>query len=519
MDAPSAQLLDDWTRGDQAAANELFRRYVGRLTALARGRISRRLGRRIDAEDVAHSAFRSFFVRARTGRVTVAENGDLWRLLVSIAVNKLHRQVQHNRAGKRSFDREQSLATIGDEALTARFTGASPPTVEEAAALAEEFELFLAELSPLERKVIELRMQDHSQSEIAARVGRTERTVRRILTRLQQRLEQRLLAPDFAEVEDAQSRAAGSDKVDGLPVTPVDCIAPENVGQKAPRNPVLPEVLPFGDWLSDSDFQLARFLGSGGTGKVYQAWWRSANEWVAVKVLKKRSQADPEAVERFLHEAVAVQALRHPGIVPLRGIGRLKSGGYFLVLDLVAGDDLSTIASARRIAIAEALGWVAGAARAVNHAHQQGVIHCDLKPGNLLLDAAGAVHVTDFGLARVLWRSLQRPAAAGTLGFMAPEQIDPAWGPIGPHTDVFGLGAVLFALLTGKPPFVGRTSQETIEQLLNAPLPSVQLNRPDAGSGVDAICRRCLSPQIGKRYGSATELASALHELIPDDDR
>jgi serine/threonine protein kinase len=157
---------------------------------------------------------------------------------------------------------------------------------------------------------------------------------------------------------------------------------------------------------------------------------------------------------------------------------------------------------------------VADAALAVDHAHQHGVIHCDLKPSNLLLDAAGTVHVTDFGLARVLRRARQRPGLAGTLGFMAPEQFDPAWGPIGPHTDVFGLGAVLFALLTGKPPFVGRTWEETVGQLLNGPDSSILLGRPDAGAAVDAICRRCLSRRFDERFGSAAELAHALHEIV-----
>jgi RNA polymerase sigma factor (sigma-70 family) len=513
VDKPSAELLAEWTRGGQSAADELFRRYIGRLTALARGKISRRLGRRLDAEDVALSAYRSFFVRARTGQISLAHSGDLWRLLVGIALNKLHRQVLHHRAGKRSIDREQPPAPGVDEGFAPEPFVDRQPTAAEAAVVAEEFERFLSGLTSTERRILELRLRDHSQREIAALLGRSERTVRRVLSDLQRGLERRLLEPEAVTGERRPYQREAVDDIDLEP--PDDGLSVAALNAAGMIRPMkLPAAASTADWLSDADFQLARHLGSGGSGKVYQAWWRSAGQWVAVKVLKKRSQTDPEAVERFLREASTLARLRHPGIVPIRGIGRLRSGGYFLVLDLVAGDDLSFVMNERKIETNDALRWVAEAAMAVEHAHQHGVIHCDLKPSNLLLDADGRIRVTDFGFAHVLGIRGNHPLPAGTLGFMAPEQIDPVWGAVGPRTDVFGFGAVLFALLTGKPPFVAETWKVSVARLLSGPTPTLRSALPEIPAPVDGICRRCLSRNPEERFASAGELARAIGELI-----
>lgn len=512
MDKPSAELLVEWMHGSQSAADELFRRYIGRLTALARGKISPRLRRRLDAEDVALSAYRSFFVRARTGRVSLEHSGAMWRLLVAIAVNKLHRQVLHHQAGKRSLAREQSPSSMVDEPFGSNPVNGRPATALEAAVIAEEFERFIAQLSSLERRVLELRMQDYPQCEIAVLVERSERTVRRILTDLQQRLEQRLFESHFAGENQESNWLADGPGIHTLDEASTRGGAAGEAPSPGPaRSPHVPPT--FGAWLSDADFQLSRHLGTGGSGKVYQAWWRSASEWVAVKVLKKQFQSDREAVERFIREAVTVSSLQHPGIVPIRGVGRFKSGGYFLVLELMPAGDLSALMSERPIELAEALRWVAQAASAVDFAHRQGVIHCDLKPSNLLLDSTGTVRVADFGLAHVRSPGSLPRSPAGTLGFMTPEQIDSTRGEVGPPTDVFGLGAVLFALLTGAAPFVADTAEETIERILSAAAPSVRAARPNVPEAVEAICRRCLSRRPEDRFENAAELVRAIQGL------
>src|SRR5262249_17945467 len=145
---------------------------------------------------------------------------------------------------------------------------------------------------------------------------------------------------------------------------------------------------------------LLRQLGQGGMGKVYRGLLRG--EPVAVKLLRKPLRQHGAAVARFREEAELLARLRHPGIVAVRGYGQLPGGGQLLVMDLVEGTDLARVLAAGPVAVAEAVRWVSEAADALEHAHAQGVVHCDLKPSNLLLDTAGHVRVADFGLARAL---------------------------------------------------------------------------------------------------------------------
>ncbi len=186
-------LLARWRdRGDQSAAEELFQRYVTRLTALARDRISGRLGRRLDAEDVVLSAWRSFFVRVRDGRIEVQPGHDLWHLLATITLHKMVRHLEHHTAGKRSIRREQerrpddSLCQVPVEAV------ARDPSPEEELALQEELEAALAPLSPTHRQIVELRLAGCTQPEIARQAGRTERLVRLVLTEFARTFQHRL---------------------------------------------------------------------------------------------------------------------------------------------------------------------------------------------------------------------------------------------------------------------------------------------------------------------------------------
>src|SRR5262249_18156993 len=237
------------------------------------------------------------------------------------------------------------------------------------------------------------------------------------------------------------------------------------------------------------DIVLQQQLGAGGMGKVYRALRRSDNALVAVKLLRKPLRRHEGAAARFLEEATLLARLRHPGIVAVHGVGLLPDGGHFLVMDLVEGSDLARQLTAGPVPAGQALRWVSEAADAIEHAHQRQIIHCDLKPSNLLLDRAGRVRVTDFGLARSLAGG-DGKAVGGTVGFMAPEQADPALGPISPRTDVYGLGAVLSALLAGHPP-----------------------GAPIALADADALCRRCLAREPERRPASAAELAAAVREL------
>ena len=191
-DEPSWWLLENYRTGDQRAATEIFRRYVDRLTVFARARLAPRIAARVDADDVVLSAYRSFFLRARDGRLTLDRSGDLWRLLVAITLNKVRRQVAFERAQKRSVDREHRLGT-SELTEPAEFGGPRAPGAAEALAAADELECIMAGLPPFKRRLLELRLGDCPIPEIAAETGRSERTVRRALAELQRLLERRLL--------------------------------------------------------------------------------------------------------------------------------------------------------------------------------------------------------------------------------------------------------------------------------------------------------------------------------------
>ena len=186
MDEPSEQLLARYQAGDETAAEELFRRYVSRLTVFARARLAPRVARRVDPEDVVVSAYRSFFVRARRGEFSLRRSGDLWRLLVAVTLNKVRHQVARHEADKRSLRREETASGV-----EGRFSRSPRP--EEAVAVADELQQIMANLSPQKRRILELRLLDHSLAEIAVDIGCSERTVRRMLDELQQYFRRRLL--------------------------------------------------------------------------------------------------------------------------------------------------------------------------------------------------------------------------------------------------------------------------------------------------------------------------------------
>jgi RNA polymerase sigma factor (sigma-70 family) len=179
----SAELLQQFRHGDSSAAATLHDRYVARLVSLARSRLRGPLAARVDAEDVVQSAYRSFFLRARAGEFELQHSGDLWRLLARITLRKLYRQAERHTAARRSIAREQDTNDDHGAIAVSR-----EPTPDEAAALADELASVMQRLSKLERAVLELRLQDHTIDEIAAQLGRSERTIRRTLAAIRSTL-------------------------------------------------------------------------------------------------------------------------------------------------------------------------------------------------------------------------------------------------------------------------------------------------------------------------------------------
>jgi RNA polymerase sigma-70 factor (ECF subfamily) len=188
-DERSSVLLDRWRQGDMEAAAELFRRYANRLIGLARRRVPAKLMYRVDPEDVVQSVYRSFFSAAREGRYDLQRGGDLWRLLVTITLNKLYHQVKRNQRAKRAADRECSLEAIAGSAGVPASLLSQEPSPEEAAALADELEQLFRSLDALDRRIVELRLQGYQLDEIAAQTDRSERTVRRVLEEVKGQLE------------------------------------------------------------------------------------------------------------------------------------------------------------------------------------------------------------------------------------------------------------------------------------------------------------------------------------------
>lgn len=185
MKAQSVDLIARWRAGDERAATELYARHAQRLAAMARGRMSEKLARRLDPEDVVLSAYRSLFAGLDDDRFQVQRSGDLWALLAAITMNKLRRQIERHSAGRRALTREEAV-DAGDTALD---MVAREPTPAEAAALADEVEDLMRGLDPLQRRMVELRLQGYSLEEIATTTERSERTVRRVLDQIKERLE------------------------------------------------------------------------------------------------------------------------------------------------------------------------------------------------------------------------------------------------------------------------------------------------------------------------------------------
>jgi serine/threonine-protein kinase len=265
-----------------------------------------------------------------------------------------------------------------------------------------------------------------------------------------------------------------------------------------------------GQWFGD--YELLEEIGRGGMGVVYRARQKRPDRMVALKVVRTGPDSTAEAMRRFRNEADIAGQLDHPNIVPVHEVGE-HEGRVFFSMKLIAGGNLAGQLDRFRDNPRSVAALMATVARAVHHAHQRGVLHRDLKPSNILLDTSGHPYVTDFGLARRLEvdSSLtQSGALVGTPSYMAPEQASGHKPVLTTATDVYGLGAVLYALLTGRPPFQAETVLDTMLLVRERePEPPSRLNRavdPD----LETICLKCLRKDPEGRYRSAEAVAEDL---------
>ena len=264
------------------------------------------------------------------------------------------------------------------------------------------------------------------------------------------------------------------------------------------------------------DYELLEEIGRGGQGVVYRARQKSLNRTVALKVIGLGHWATEAHLKRFRLEAEAAASLEHPGIVPIHEVGE-RDGSCYFSMKFVEGGQLDEVAKRQPIPIRQAVELIAKVARTVHYAHEHGILHRDIKPGNILLDQKGGPHLTDFGLARLVesestvTRTLE---VMGTPSYMAPEQAVGNNAAVSSATDVYGIGAVLYQLLTGHPPFAGGTTYETIKLLLDTEPRQPRLLNPKIDRDLSTICFKCLEKDPRRRYASALALAEDLEHWL-----
>jgi serine/threonine protein kinase len=273
-------------------------------------------------------------------------------------------------------------------------------------------------------------------------------------------------------------------------------------------------------------FRVDAFIASGGMGAVYRVWDLKRNVPLAMKVLHAELAEDPLIIKRFQREARALKKLAHPNIVPFYGLFQ-TSDIVFLLEHFIDGPNLKQILQNRQgkpMPIQEALIYLKALCAALGYAHANGVVHCDVKPGNVMLDEGGNIYLTDFGIARHAESTTTTLATVGTAAYMASEQI--RGESLSPQTDIYALGVMLFEMLTGgKRPFTGEhanttgTTSEKVrwEQVhLNPPSPR-QFN-PDISPELAAVILRCLDKEVHNRFKTTSELYKAILMTVSDTE-
>jgi WD40 repeat protein/tetratricopeptide (TPR) repeat protein/tRNA A-37 threonylcarbamoyl transferase component Bud32 len=302
---------------------------------------------------------------------------------------------------------------------------------------------------------------------------------------------------------------ASDDRPDSMTTAPV--VADSELGGDGETDPAPgTRIRYFGD------YELIKELGRGGMGIVYKARQLSLNRPVALKMIRSAALASEDELRRFQNEAEAVALLDHPHIVPILEVGNHDGQRYFS-MKLIGGSSLDKTLAAYTADPNSAARLLQKAALAVHHAHQRGILHRDLKPANILLDEQGEPYVTDFGLAKRVQGDSELTYSGsimGTPAYMAPEQASGRRGAVTTSSDVYGLGAILYALLTGRAPFGGDSIDETLEQVRSdSPAPPSKIN-PRVPRDLEVICRKCVEKEPARRYASAQALAEDLGRYL-----
>ncbi|MCE9525449.1 MAG: protein kinase [Planctomycetales bacterium] len=264
------------------------------------------------------------------------------------------------------------------------------------------------------------------------------------------------------------------------------------------------------------DYEILEEIAHGGMGVVYKACQTSLNRLVAVKMILAGQLANESDVKRFQAEAEAAANLHHPGVVGIYEVG-VQDGQHYYSMEYIDGQNLAQAVREKPLAIATAAEYVRDIATILEYAHQQKVLHRDLKPSNILIDASGRVRITDFGLAKRVEGESNLTITGQVLGtpsYMSPEQAAAQHAIIGPPTDIYALGAILYELVTGRPPFRSESIGEILRQVQHDEPVRPRLLNPKLPRDLETICLKCLEKEPKRRYGSAQVLADELGRFL-----
>src|SRR5712691_8391090 len=265
------------------------------------------------------------------------------------------------------------------------------------------------------------------------------------------------------------------------------------------------------------NYEILEEIGRGGMGVIYRARQRHSRRIVALKRVLSYHADSRDTLARFRREAEAAASLDHPNILPIYEVSESEDGVPFFSMKFAPGGSLQEVGPALRNQPREVVRLMAKVTRAVQYAHRQGILHRDLKPGNILLDGRGEPLVSDFGLAKWLDASsdLTRTLTIfGTPGYIAPEQAEGPAASLNPTADIYSLGAILFDLLADRPPFLGEHALAVIRQAAELPAPKLRSIAPALDRDLETICARCLEREPAARYPSAGDLAEDLERWL-----
>jgi serine/threonine-protein kinase len=324
--------------------------------------------------------------------------------------------------------------------------------------------------------------------------------------------------PDRAKLLAAHPELAGVlDCLEGL-----DDLAPKTLRPAADPHKTLDahvqpaaQDVPMAGQVDFGKYEIIGEIGRGGMGVIYKARQKDLERTVAIKMILASQLASRQQVERFVAEARTMARLHHPNIVRIHETGEVHGQHYF-VMEYITGASLAEELRKGTIGPEKAARLVALVARAVQHLHEQGIVHRDLKPSNILLDEKGQPYVTDFGLVKMLGSTNQTTTGAilGTPAYMAPEQATGRAEQVGPHSDVYSLGAILYELITGRPPFQAETALDTLVQVIESEPTQPRLINSHLSRHLETICMRCLDKDPAERYPSAGALAEDLERYV-----